>query len=613
MPYRPDRVPPRSSGHGRIRGDELHRRFGGTVISRRIIACGVPLLVIATMAAPAYAHPAAPHRPASAAAGATLVKVTAGKTTTVSAALSSAGSISGTISSAGNKPVANAFVEAIATGHSGFASTNSKGQYKITNLPPSTSGYAICIYADSASGGSSKTGYQDRCYRAVAWSGGAVPRAATRLKLATGQRRVGVNVTLPAAGAVSGKVVAARGGKGLRYATIFARNRSTGQTYVASTSSTGGYVLRGLPPAAKGYTVCFSGQGATGGSSTIGYLYQCYRNVAWNGGSVPRTARVITVRAAKTVVGVNGALGPAGAVAGKITDASNGKPIAYADVSVFTWNGQGVGFGFTATNGTYRASGMPAGAADKVCVQAYGYQGRCFVNVPWSGGRVPSSAAKVSVAAGKVHVGVNLKLPRAAVPSASIAGTVTEAAHGSALMFASVFAYTTRGVEITSTDTDASGHYTLSNLPANGTGYVVCADSNSSTSSTSPTVTAPTGWAPRCYKSANWNGGTLPGGTTRLPLTNGQHRTGINVALPLGGKIAGKVTAVAGGPVSTGVSIFDTRGVQVGFAYSDGTGAYSVTGLMAGSYKVCFSGYGSGGKSTTGYLGECYNNVPWGG
>lgn len=103
--------------------------------------------------------------------------------------------------------------------------------------------------------------------------------------------------------------------------------------------------------------------------------------------------------------------------------------------------------------------------------------------------------------------------------------------------------------------------------------------------------------------------------TTKVKLATNQHRTGINIALPLGGAIAGKVTASAGGTLGTMVTVYDTHNASVALGFgNESDGTYSVTGLLAGSYKVCFSGADAfGGKSTTGYLGECYSNVPWNG
>ena len=44
---------------------------------------------------------------------------------------------------------------------------------------------------------------------------------------------------------------------------------------------------------------------------------------------------------------------------------------------------------------------------------------------------------------------------------------------------------------------------------------------------------------------------------------------------------------------------------------SDGT--YSISGLSAGTYDVCFSGAYASGSSTTGYGNQCYNGVTWDG
>ena len=55
------------------------------------------------------------------------------------------------------------------------------------------------------------------------------------------------------------------------------------QVGFALTGSDGTYTVTGL--ATGSYDVCFTGSFATGGTSTTGYLDQCYDGVAWDGNS----------------------------------------------------------------------------------------------------------------------------------------------------------------------------------------------------------------------------------------------------------------------------------------------------------------------------------------
>jgi hypothetical protein len=70
------------------------------------------------------------------------------------------------------------------------------------------------------------------------------------------------------------------------------------------------------------------------------------------------------------------------------------------------------------------------------------------------------------------------------------------------------------------------------------------------------------------------------------------------------GTISGTVTAPGGVPLSavqvTAYTIYGDRG---GYAYSDASGNYQVTGLIAGSYILEF-------KPGSGYAVEWYNNQP---
>src|SRR5439155_23343339 len=136
--------------------------------------------------------------------------------------------------------------------------------------------------------------------------------------------------------------------------------------------------------------------------------------------------------------------------------------------------------------------------------------------------------------------------------------------------------------------TATNGTYKVTGLHANSTGYVVCAVPTSFSSST--TAAPATGWAAHCYNDVAWSGaGTPPG--TKLPLSAGQNRTGINIGLPVGGEISGTTYDGAGTSnlaADVNVEVFTAGGKFVfGSNSSDSSGAYSVKGLTPGNYTVC--------------------------
>ncbi|HEY0167192.1 MAG TPA: carboxypeptidase-like regulatory domain-containing protein [Jatrophihabitans sp.] len=83
--------------------------------------------------------------------------------------------------------------------------------------------------------------------------------------------------------------------------------------------------------------------------------------------------------------------------------------------------------------------------------------------------------------------------------------------------------------------------------------------------------------------------------------------------LPTGGALSGRVTDSTGnGLPNVVIYTFDPStpdfGPYVALTQQDGT--YTVAGLAAGSYQVCFDTQGASGASATGYLDECYVDQP---
>ena len=104
-------------------------------------------------------------------------------------------------------------------------------------------------------------------------------------------------------------------------------------------------------------------------------------------------------------------------------------------------------------------------------------------------------------------------------------------------------------------------------------------------------------------------------GATTVPVTAGSTHTGVDVSLAAAGAVSGTVTDTAAHPlVGVEVEVFNAGLTQIGTAYTAANGTYTVGGLAAGTYDVCFDGTtATGGSSTTGYLDQCYNDVAWDG
>jgi hypothetical protein len=151
--------------------------------------------------------------------------------------------------------------------------------------------------------------------------------------------------------------------------------------------------------------------------------------------------------------------------------------------------------------------------------------------------------------------------------------------------------------------TAATGQFSVTGLTPGS--YLVCYQPrNESTAHSS------TGYRPGCHRPPSH---AL--GVTGTPVTvlAGQVTSGLLDDPAAGGALSGRVTDSAGtGLAGVLISAFDPSTPEWGpyVALSDQDGTYTVAGLAAGSYQVCFYSQGASDASPTGYLDECYDDQP---
>ncbi|MDT4915542.1 MAG: hypothetical protein QOH89_242 [Pseudonocardiales bacterium] len=576
--------------------------------SRRMLLGGV-LIASATVLGMATAGASLPST-------ATRIAVTGGSTVAaVDGHLHPAASIAGTVTVGGAHPPSSVYAYLGGT-VAQAVSTDSTGQYLLRGLRPSATGYNVCVRGE-VYGGSSTTGYRGRCYTTATWTGGAVPASAQEIPLTTAQHRTGINITLPSGAAIAGRITNAAGA-GIDNTSVSARNRSNGQMIFGQTDGTGHYKLIGLTSSSAGYSVCFDPRYSAAGS--YGYRPRCYRNVAWGGGSIPSAATAVKVTLGNTHTGISQVLPPAGAISGTVTENGTGTPVAGGPVNVFNSAGVAFASATVSSTGHYVVKGLPAGTF-RVCAARVGvssavaYPGQCWQSVAWGGGPLPSGTTGVAVTRRHVHTGINFVLTKVTIQLGSISGTITESAGSQPLDGATASLYSSSGASLGSISTDSAGHYLFGYLPASATGYTICATGGSALSAT---PMPSTGWAPRCYTDVSWNGVSAPpASATKVPLTAGEDRTGVDVALHVGGKVTGTVYVYGVVTPLTGVAVelFTPSGRMVGYTSSAADGSYEFASLAPvaapSGYIACFVGTNLVG--TAGYLPQCYNGKSWNG
>ena len=176
-------------------------------------------------------------------------------------------------------------------------------------------------------------------------------------------------------------------------------------------------------------------------------------------------------------------------------------------------------------------------------------------------------------------------------PGGSINGTVTDEGTGDPLESICVTIYDSSFFFVGSGFTDASGAYTVSGLP-NGDFKVEFRDCG----------------FPATYVTEWYDDQPDFASATPVAVTKGS-KTSIDAELAVGASINGTVTEEGTGmPLQDiCVGVTDTSGNLVAFSFTDSAGAYSMSGLASGEYKVtfvdCFS-------FPAGYITEWYNDKP---
>ena len=361
----------------------------------------------------------------------------------------------------------------------------------------------------------------------------------------------------------------------------------------ATTNPFGGYLISGLAP---GNYVLFT-------TNSLGLVDEVYNNISCavspcdldRGTPVPVTAGATTANR-------NFLLDPGGRVTGRVTDAATGAGVAGVQVSLYAAQASGPRFvrgGTSNASGDYTVEGLATGQYFAFTTNAGGYTNEIFDDLLCPGRCEPAvataSGTPIPVTVNTTTAGRHFVLGR----GGAISGTVRDAATGNPVPNASLTAVTrlgTRAVETGFAESNASGQYTVSGLPA-GT-YEVYARAD--------------GYAPEILGGVVCVGAcrdviqTSPG--TPIVVTVGGTASGNDIALDRGGRIAGVVTeANSGLPIPNVevevLAIVDGRLSQVDSVQSNASGVYETRAVLStGSYVA-------GAFNNLGFLQELYDNV----
>jgi hypothetical protein len=200
-------------------------------------------------------------------------------------------------------------------------------------------------------------------------------------------------------------------------------------------------------------------------------------------------------------------------------------------------------------------------------------------------------------------------LTRTVGPGGEVAGTITDS-HGNPLAGVRVtvsnsapsdyvdpedleYGYFSLYGPIADTVTGPDGSYTVHGVTPGA--QTVCVDASQARGGTSAN-----GYFDACV------GGSRPANATAIPVVAGETIEGVDLALASAAGISGTVKNAAGHALYEAAAIvFGKSAKPVAFMSTSRNGAYRVSRLRAGTYRVCFL--------ARGYRGQCYDHVAWNG
>ncbi|WBM79389.1 carboxypeptidase regulatory-like domain-containing protein [Cryobacterium breve] len=490
----------------------------------------------------------------------------------IDASLDKASSISGTVTkNVGGivSPAADVNVMvSTATGFGNSTTTDASGHYSISTLR--TGSYSVKFTGPSAS--NLVTQFYDNA---------ADETTSTSVKVGVAASVSGIDAEMKTGATISGSVTRNDSGTATPLANVevTAYSSATGDWVGNTTTNAAGqYAFGGLP--AGSYKLNFNGAS----SNAISEWY--------NNASTVETATAIAVGAQQTVPNINASLEKGSTIAGTVTKNVGGTVSPAGNVSVNASGGKLYGYAMTDAAGRYSISGLSAGS---YTVQFTDGQNSGLVSEYYDNAATKQAAKPVTVGAAATVTGINAALDTGGTITGTVTKTGSDGTVPSTSGYVRVIAADNED-SVAYGSTDTSGHYSVSGLRAGS--YKVIFNSFDNT-----------------VVSGKWyhNASDFDSAT---PVVVGDKATvsGIDENLEKASSLSGTLTQTSTGPVSADTvllaSIYSAKsGRLLRESPADATGKYTFGSLMAGTYKVGFSGYLSSTGLSSGLVPEFYDNV----
>ncbi|MEM7585328.1 MAG: carboxypeptidase-like regulatory domain-containing protein, partial [Acidobacteriota bacterium] len=366
-------------------------------------------------------------------------------------------------------------------------------------------------------------------------------------------------------GTISGTVTDSTTGQALADALVALWQGDSPSSYTSTrTDDDGRYAFRGLPD------LTFL---ATATPPVPGLLSQLHEAVDCLGSPIRECASQDGTPlevGLNTTFEVDFALVPGGSMSGRVTREATGAPVADARVRVRLVDTSVSREAVSDADGRWRIDGLAAGDYRAIAL-AQGLIDELYDDIPCELNNCDASQATL------LNVTPSTELQNvdfALSPAGTISGRVTDARTGEPLPFIGIRFFDSSGFASVTTTTDIDGRY-LRGLSAGS--YRVRTDSR------------------RQYADELYDDVLCPLRGLECDLTRGTPFdvapgvtiSGVDFALEPGGQISGRVTdAATGEPVwfDNDVDIWSADGDLVTYAGIDASGAYTASGLLAGTY-----------------------------
>lgn len=490
----------------------------------------------------------------------------AGDTGTVQLNISLSGSVSGVVTDADTlAPLQGVWVEILDLNgqfRDGVYS-NGDGAYTTNALAPGS--YYAFAYPDN--------GYLRELYNNVHCSQGFCDLSqGTLINVSGGSNITGINFALDRGGSISGTVTNTQHDP-VQSAEIDIFTSGGDWAGYAYTDGSGQYTAQGLP--AGSYLAITNAYGD--------YENQVYDNIPCAPNCDPLQGTPIQVTLANNTGGIDFQLRNLGHIEGTVRDEATGLGIPYAQIDIYSADGGNYSYGYADSAGRYLASKLGSGSYYAVAY-SNDYLSELYDNKPCANGCDVTGGTPIPVTVGHSTNGIDFSL----TPSGRISGTVRDAESGRVLN-GNVIIYDVNGNYVRDAYVD-HGDYTAGGLNT-GT-YYVYAESDGYLGQVYANLPCP-------------NQQCSPVGGTPISVVLSQTVSGIDFQLPLGGKIAGKVTDERTHIAlqSAEVDIYDSSGNWLTYTSTDEHGRYEAGGLLSGEYFVTSYAYPD-------YFEKVYDDTP---